>query len=50
MEDPVKVEYDEIEQLFCQKVVDTSKKAEQPKQAKAPTEVKQKLCILIPLL
>lgn len=39
MEDPVKVEYDKIEQLFCQKVVDTSKKAEQPKQAKAQTEV-----------
>ncbi|GFR84521.1 inverted formin-2 [Elysia marginata] len=39
MEDPVKVEYDKIEQLFCQKVVDTTKKVEQPKQTKAQTEV-----------
>ena len=41
MDDPVKVEYEQIEQLFCQKVVDTSKKTEQPKQAKAKTEVRR---------
>ncbi|GFN80727.1 inverted formin-2 [Plakobranchus ocellatus] len=39
MDDQVKVEYDKIEQLFCQKTVDSSKKAEQAKPAKAPTEV-----------
>ncbi|XP_012943897.1 inverted formin-2 [Aplysia californica] len=38
MSDPVQVHYDTIEQLFCQKTVDKTKK-EEPVKAKAPTEV-----------
>lgn len=40
MSDKVKVQYDTIEQLFCQKTVDKTKPVEQTK-VKAPTEVRQ---------
>ena len=39
MDDKVKVRYDVIEELFCQKTATAAKAQEQPKKAKVPTEV-----------
>lgn len=45
MDDMVKVKYDNIEQLFCQKVIEKKEKDKEEAKAKPPTEVSSFLLI-----